>query len=350
MSEGLEGQALLQPIAADKPCGENLEDTPLLASFDEFRLYGRTKPFEPSSDSADGARKTLEDRDERPPDWEEIKNRSLEALQKSKDLRLLVHLGTALLRTDGLPAFVETVNVASKWLEDYWTETYPLVDGDGILRRSALNCFADPVAVIDALRRTPIVRSRQHGTFSLREIDIASGQAPAPDGEVRKDEAQVNAAFSTLPAEELTALEQRVAGALASLKSIDEKMRAEVGTEAAPSFDLLSTQLAKIHRLLRAQLALRPGGAPLEGADSDGDGTGQAMTAAAVGVIRSREDAIRSLEAVAEFFRKNEPSSPVPLFCDRAKRLISLSFLEVLADVAPDALGAVRAAGGLKSE
>lgn len=348
MSEGWEGQALLQPIAADRPCGENLEDTPLLASFDEFRLYGRTKPFEPSSDSADGARKTLEDRDERPPDWEEIKNRSLEALQKSKDLRLLVHLGTALLRTDGLPAFVDTVNVASRWLEEYWGETYPQVDGDGILRRSALNCFADPVAVIDALRRTPIVRSRQHGAFSLREIDVASGQVPPAAGEARKDEAQVNAAFGTIPVEDLTALEQRVAGAVASLKSIDEKMRAEVGTEAAPSFDLLSTQLAKIDRLLRAQLALRPGGAPLEGAESDGGG--QAAAAAPVGVIRSREDAIRSLEAVAEFFRRNEPSSPVPLFCDRAKRLISKDFLEVLADVAPEALGSAKAASGVRSE
>ena len=348
MSGGWEGEALLQPIAADRPCGDNLEDTPLLASFDEFRLYGRTKPFEPTSDSTDGARKTLEDRDERPPDWEEIKNRSLEALQKSKDLRLLVHLGTALLRTNGLPAFVETVNIASRWLENYWGETYPQVDGDGILRRSALNCFADPVAVIDALRRTPIVRSRQHGTFSLREVDVASGQAPPSDGEARKDEAQVNAAFGTIAVEELTALEQQVAGAIASLKSIDERMRAEVGTEAAPSFDLLSTQLAKIDRLLRVQLAMRPGGAALDGADSDGGGTGQAI--AAVGAIRSREDAIRSLEAVAEFFRRNEPSSPVPLFCDRAKRLISKDFLEVLADVAPEALGSAKAASGVRSE
>jgi hypothetical protein len=40
----------------------------------------------------------------------------------------------------------------------------------------------------------------------------------------------------------------------------------------------------------------------------------------------------------------------VPLLCDRAKRLISMTFLEVLADMAPDALGAARAVSGLKSE
>jgi type VI secretion system protein ImpA len=348
MSAGWEADALLQPITADRPCGENLDDTPLLTSFDAFRLYGRTKPLEPSSDSAEGTPKILEDRDERPPDWDEIKNRSLEALHKSKDLRLLVHLGTALLRTDGLPAFVRTVSIASRWLDDYWGETYPQVDGDGILRRSALNCFADPIAVVDALRRTPIARSLQHGTFSLREIDVASGVVPPAPGEARKDEAQINAAFAAMPIEELSALEQGVAGALASLKNIDQKMRVEVGTEAAPTFDLLSVQLTKVDRVLRTQMAVRPGGPALEGADGDAGATRPGT--GAIGVIRSREDAIRALDAVAEFFRKNEPSSPVPLFCDRAKRLISRSFLEVLADVAPDALGAARAASGLKNE
>jgi type VI secretion system protein ImpA len=65
-------------------------------------------------------------------------------------------------------------------------------------------------------------------------------------------------------------------------------------------------------------------------------------------VIATREDALRALDAVADFFRRSEPSSPVPLLVDRAKRLVSKSFLEVLADMAPDAVGGVRAVGGLK--
>ena len=48
-----------------------------------------------------------------------------------------------------------------------------------MLRRNALNCFADPMAVVDALRRLPLVSSRQHGTFSLRDIDIATRPADA---------------------------------------------------------------------------------------------------------------------------------------------------------------------------
>jgi type VI secretion system protein ImpA len=120
-----------------------------------------------------------------------------------------------------------------------------------------------------------------------------------------------------------------------------------VGTEAAPSFDLLSTQLGKMDRVLRLQLAARPGAA-IEGLADEAGGDGQVAAAGFSGAVRSRQDAIRALEAVAEFFRQHEPSSPVPMFCDRAKRLISLDFLEVLADIAPEAVAHARAAGGVK--
>jgi type VI secretion system protein ImpA len=70
----------------------------------------------------------------------------------------------------------------------------------------------------------------------------------------------------------------------------------------------------------------------------------------AVGGIKSRQDAIRALDAAAEFFRKNEPSSPIPLFLERAKRLVAKDFLEVLADIAPDAVPTARSAGGLRDE
>jgi len=62
----------------------------------------------------------------------------------------------------------------------------------------------------------------------------------------------------------------------------------------------------------------------------------------------SRQDAIRALDAAAEFFRRNEPSSPIPMFLERAKRLVSKDFLEVLADIAPDAVAQARVAGGLR--
>lgn len=330
---------LLQPITADRPCGDNLEDTPLLASFDTFRLFGESTPPDARLDPRDHEGKRLLP----PPEWGEIKNRALEALGKSKDLRLLAYFGTASLWTDGLPAFADTLTIASQWLETYWTETYPLVDEDAILRRNALNCFADQMAVLDGLRRLPLVASRRHGTFGLRDVDITTGQLQPGESDVRPDEAQINAAFAEMRLDDLVGLRQSVADALAALKSIGAAMTARGGPDAVPEFDPLSLLLARMGRVLGAQLALRPDGDGAEASGSDSTGAG----AVAVGAIKSRQDAIRALDAVAEFFRRNEPSSPIPLFLERAKRLVSKNFLEVLADVAPEAVPQARAAGGL---
>ena len=70
----------------------------------------------------------------------------------------------------------------------------------------------------------------------------------------------------------------------------------------------------------------------------------------AVGSIRTRADAMKAMDAIATFFKQNEPSSPVPLFLERAKRLVGKNFLEVLSDVVPDGVAAARAAGGVKDE
>ena len=333
MSPQWESQELLQPITADQPCGENLEDTPLLASFDAYRVFGKQTPLDP------------------PPEWTAIRARALEALSKSKDIRLLAYLGTAMLRTDGLPAFTDTLKVASQWLQTYWAETYPLIDEDAILRRNALNYFADPMAVIDGLRRMPLVASRQHGTFSLRDLDIATGLMQPTDGDARPDERRIDAAFDEMPLEQLQALHASVTGGIEALKSIEATMAAEGGPEAQPGFEPLAAQMAKIDRVLRARVAARVGAnAAMEpGVGELSSGNGQ-PTAVAVGAIRSRQDAIRALDAVAEFFKANEPSSPVPLLIDRAKRLVSKSFLEVLADIAPDAMPQARSAGGLSQE
>jgi type VI secretion system protein ImpA len=323
MSPGWNTQTLIEPITADAPCGESLEDTQLLASFDAFRVFGQSTPLEPA------------------PQWGEIKNRAMEALAKSKDLRVLAFLGSAVLRTDGFPAFSDTLSVAARWLDMYWSQVHPVVSEDAILRRNALNCFADPMGVVDGLRRVPLVTSRVHGIFSLRDIDIASGQVAPKEGDPRPSEDQINAAFAAIPAEELVALHESVVRAVAALKSIDSHMRDAAGSEAAPQFDALSAQLVRMERAVGAQLALRPGheAAPVEG---------EAPAEARGGVIKSRQDAIAALDAVADFFRRTEPSSPIPLFIARAKRLVSKDFLEVLADIAPEAIPQARVAGGLR--
>jgi len=344
MSAQWEGQELLEPIAGDRPCGESLEDTPLLASFDIFRLFGQAKPLDALPEP--GEKWTPKPPES--PEWREIREKSLEVLAKSKDLRILAHLGTALLRTDGLPAFSRTLDVASQWLSTYWAETYPLVDEDAILRRNALNCFADQMAVVDGMRRLPLVRNAQHGTFSLRDIDFATGQVAPRDGDPRPDEDQINAAFGAMALDDLKLLQAGAAQGRAALQSIDARMRETAGSEATPSFDPLATQLARIDKVLRAQLAARPDGDGATAPDAEGGGAIAGAGTGVVGAIKTRQDAIRALDAVASFFRQTEPSSPIPMFLERAKRLVSKDFLEVLADIVPEAVEQARVAGGIR--
>jgi type VI secretion system protein ImpA len=317
----LEGLDLLAPIQPDRPCGENLEDTQLMASLDAYQLFGQ--PIPP----------------ETPPDWNEIRARAVEALARSKDLRALAHLSAASLRADGLTAFLETITVASGWLDLYWADVYPRIDEDAVMRRNALTAFGDQAAVLDGLRRAVIASSRRHGRFGLRDIELASGKATPGEDETPPDQRQIEAAFADTPQDHLAALHQAVLGAIASLTTIDARMR-EV--DAPPAFEPLLAQLGSMERVLAAHVT-GAGDAALEG-------PGAAMSQPGVGVIRSRDDAVRAMQAVAQFFRQNEPSSPVPMLLDRAARLVSKSFLDVLADLAPDAVAQARAAGGIRHD
>jgi type VI secretion system protein ImpA len=148
--------------------------------------------------------------------------------------------------------------------------------------------------------------------------------------------------------DDLRALRAAVSDAEGALRAIDEKVRSEAGIEAAPEFEPLLALLKQLGAALQVRLASHPAASPADaGAAADGDAAA-AGGAIAVGAIKSRQDAIRALDAAAEFFRRNEPSSPVPMLVDRAKRLVAKDFLEVLADVAPEALASAKAAGGIR--
>jgi type VI secretion system protein ImpA len=327
-------QSLLQPTGEANPCGESLEDTPLLASFDALRLFGQSTVLDP------------------PPDWGAIKAASVEALSKSKDFRVLAYFAAAVVRTDGLTSFLDVLPVAAYWLENFWDSVYPLIDEDAVLRRNALNCFGDRVAVVDGLRRAALVAQAQLGTVSVRDLDISSGQTTPSEANYRKlDEVQINAIFAATAIEKLVALLAGVERAMAAVRRIETAMVAHAGIESAPELEPLNAYLVRAQRALREHMAAHPdagGVATSVALENAADTSASARPATPVGSIGSREDAIRALEAVAAFFRKSEPSSPVPLFVERAKRLVAKDFLEVLADVAPDAVSQAKAASGIR--
>lgn len=325
-------EKLTSPIAADCPCGVDLEDTPLLAAFDGYRVFGQMTPLPNETN------------------WREIRDQALEALAQSRDLRLLAHLGAAQLRTGELMGFAEVLQVAGRWFADHPTELFPRVDEDAILRKNALNAFADRMAIIDALRRQPIVSHPQLGAFSLRHFEIAAGKLPPTEGDDSPpSEAQLSAVLAAATAEQLGSLEASLGMAIDALRQIGDAMQQANGYEAGPDFEPLFDSLKPMRKILSDELALRAANAMPAVAET-GDGRSDAGAVIAVGSIRSRDDAIRALDAVIAFFRKNEPSSPVPIFAERAKRLVAKDFLEVLTDMAPDGLSQAKLVGGIRDD
>ena len=327
-------QALREPLSAEAPCGTDLEDSQLLASFDAYRLFGNDMRLPADTD------------------WRGIRDRANEALAQSRDLRLLSHLGAAVLRTQGLDAFCDCLGIAEAWLQNYGSEVYPRVDEDATLRKNALSCFADRMAVVDAVRRTPFVSHRQLGSYSLRHLELATRQLPPTETDTDvPTQGQIDAAIEGTPLEDLRARRDAVHAALTAIQNITATMQSQNGFESSPDFAPLLAPLTRIDRILTEHVAPRSGAGDAL-VDSDGsiavsDGSSSALS---IGNIQSRQDAIRAIDAIAAYFRKNEPSSPIPLLLDRAKRLVSKSFLEVLEDIAPESLAQARAAGGIKAD
>jgi type VI secretion system protein ImpA len=320
-------EALVRPLGEGAPCGTDLEDTQQMAAIDAFRVFGQSTPLNADTD------------------WRAINDAALDALGASRDFRLLAHVAAAKLRLEGLQPLVDSLGIASRWLENYFDDVHPRIDDDAVRRKNALNYFADRMAVVDALRRVPLVSNRQLGSFSLRHVAIAAGQQAPGEEEAGSvpTEALINGAFAAAPPEDLVQLVASLDGGLSALKAIGSAMVAKQGVQAAPDTGPLSEVLLRMRDIVAKHV-------PPPAIEADGPGAAEGATPAGgvPGQIRSREDAMRSLDAVIEFFRRSEPSSPVPMFVERAKRLISRNFLEVLAELAPDSLAEVKKVGGIR--
>jgi type VI secretion system protein ImpA len=270
-------------------------------------------------------------------------------LSQSHDLRLLAHLAAAVVRIEGLNALCPVIGIADRWLGEHWDQVFPRIDDDAVLRRNALNSFADRMAIVDAVRRAPVLSHRQLGSFSLRDLELATGQLTPGDNDTNAPgRSQIEATVAATDPAELSELSRVLQAGMGSLRNIVTTMQTRADSESAPDFDGLLRPLLRIDKLLTEHLAKNAAAQP--GGANAGSGESPAMATGAVTDIRSSQDAIRALDAVAAYFRSHEPSSPVPMFLERAKRLVSKSFMEVLEDIAPDGLSQAKLIGGIKND
>ncbi|MDR1318634.1 MAG: hypothetical protein LBJ90_03340, partial [Treponema sp.] len=63
-----------------------------------------------------------------------------------------------------------------------------------------------------------------------------------------------------------------------------------------------------------------------------------------------RTEALALLKKGAEYFQTQEPNSPIPYLIDRALRFSEMNFIELIEDMAPDAVARGRDILGIKQE
>jgi type VI secretion system protein ImpA len=344
----IEIESLLSEVNPEAPCGEDLSyDNSFLA------LEGMLRP-----QSAGGVVAGVQE-EAAEPNWREVREKSIELLQRSRDLRITVYLLLAALKLDGLVGLRDGLGLLRGLLERFWEHLYPQLDPDDnydpLERINILQSLSpatvseqDPMRFKQRLVETPLCNSTQMGKFSLRDIQIAKGEIPLPTDELAgvPDMSVIDAAFQDTATDELLATSQAAEEAIEHLANITTVFSKNASQGQTPDLSDFQSVLGNIHRCIRGYLAKRGYGEAVEEAapptGSEPERSGMSVS----GEIRSPQEALLAIEKVCQYFDRHEPSSPVPLLLRRAQRLVSKNFIEVIEDVCPDALGQIQMLGG----
>jgi type VI secretion system protein ImpA len=334
-------QTLLEPVSADAPCGDDLEYTGVT----ELERLAQGKPEQEIGGTFIPAQE---------PDWRQVRDTAVELTRRTRDLRVLVPLLRALVRTDGFPGLQGGVALMRGVLERYWDCLYPPIDpddNDPTFRVNTLTALCDTDTMLRFVREAPVVVSRSLGRFSLRDLAIATGSQPPPKEGEPPTLAAIEAAFQESAVEALQGTAAAVAWAAQDLREIEALVTERLGAGVAPSLEPLRGVLLEAGRTLRQYLERRGVGLPSEPeAASAGEvapaATGRPRAAAASGEVSGRDDVIRLLDAICGYYRQQEPSSPVPVLLQRARRLVPMDFLSIVRDLAPTGLAEVEAIRG----
>ena len=346
-------EPLALPAPPDgSPAGPNLEND---LAFGEMERAAQGKPETQFGAAIEPAT---------PPDWREAATLAEALLARSRDLRAMTVLATARLHTQGLPAYAAVVATIRQHLETMWPHIHPLLDpeddNDPVQRASIVSALGQPARIVRPLRDMPLASTPRTGPVSWRDIAILAGQVEAEPGRKKLTEQAVRAAFADTDKQKLAALRLAVDGLVPDLVAITA-IFPEMPTTVRQDLEELTKLVRDIGRhLARYEIVETEQPAPAAEATASEAPPGTASPARpaarsfasiqSILALDSRDDALHALDLAAAFFRANEPSSPLPLLIDRAKRLAPLPFLDIVRDLAPDGLPQAQMIAGTTGE
>jgi type VI secretion system protein ImpA len=347
---------LLKSHGDDEPSGENLEYDPAFISLELAAQPGEERQIGDSIIAAEE------------PDHAEVIAQALDVLGRSHDLRAAVFLAQSMLRTKGFPGLAEVTAYIRGVLEQFWDTCHPQLDpeddDDPTMRVNAVTSLTGLDTIQRAIRMTPLTDSRTFGKLTLRDIMIADGDVPPPpEMEEPPEQSTISAAFQDSNAEKVEAARAAVAQAMEDVAAIEAIFDDKVPTAAPDLSDLTNLLKQVLSKFAAYGFGEAEEAAEDEGGDEDdgGGGGGGAVARGPAGrgggpggggsgAINGNQDVKAAIDRIIAYYARVEPSSPVPILLERAKRLVGADFLTIIKDMAADGLNSVYTIGGITEE
>jgi type VI secretion system protein ImpA len=372
LPEGFDLEALLAPLPGAAPAGADLRE-----DFSPQSAYYRLRDARAEARAAERAAEAP-DPDQGggtggeapwPAQWRTVRELATKALTaQTKDLEIAAWLTEALVRSDGLAGLEAGARLIAGLAETLWdSNLYPTPDEDGIVTRVApvggLNGEGGQGTLMQPLRKVPLWLRPDQSTLGFWRYEQSMELAGIADPARR--EARLQAGW--LPFEDvereaqavgrsaLSAVRDESAAALAAWQAMSEVLDARAGIDSPRTSDVREL-LQQIHSVAD-KYALAEGGAPAPGgAPAAPQIAGAPQQFPSVGAPggaeggATREEMLRQLGRIAEFFRRTEPHSPLAYTLDEAVRRGRMSWPQLLEEIVPDAVArnAIQTALGIK--
>jgi type VI secretion system ImpA family protein len=277
-----------------------------------------------------------------------------------------VYLVIAESITGGLAGLAAGLKLPLFLVRELWDSFYPLLDpddDDDPLER--LNIFAmlspqegavnDPVMFIPRFREVRLVPSL---SYTLRDLLISLNEIEV-SGDKAVDPKLLRAELMNVPVAEIEAQAALAKEALALTAELCNEMNGRMKGSYSLDTSALDHELNRLAAFYQSHLDSLVSASP---GDEAGEAAGPAGSvspspSAPGGKIAllsyqasTRAEALLLLKKGAEYFQNQEPNSPIPHLIERALRFAGMSFIELLEDIAPDALSRGRDILGIKPE
>ncbi len=342
--------AALAPLDGGDGAGSDLRQ-----DYSPSSIYQKLRDARAEARAEERARDSQGDEGGLPEGWRQVRRLGMEALSTgAKDFEIASWLTEALVRQEGLAGLASGAKILAGLMEQYWDAGHPMADEDGLEGRTApmggLAGGDTDGTVMQPLRRSMLFRRPSGEPFSLYQYEASADTAGLADearreqrfsqGVVPLDTVEVEAKFDRAG---LQAVAVQARAAREVWAGFQAQLDARFGMDSPPS-----RRVADVLERIVAVADLLSGGAPMEtlpgaeGAAAVPGGAAPAAGAAAMGGVpvaggmANREQALRTLEQLAEFFQKTEPHSFLAYTLADAARRGRMSLPELLAEVMQD--------------